>query len=335
MKKIVLSLKQRKLIIMIAVPLLLIGGYYLFNALTAKGAVYAWQQITWVGGIDTGSNANHNDNQTGWTKFFSKDSNVVTNVGGEVTLTSTTTAWTGTEADLQAATKSNTYVSSGTVAMLKPLGVACASSNECASSWCRNGATCESCEPFNYGSQTYGVMVVGTECWMNGNLNIGTVTNSNNTGGSHSDSSNDGTIQKYCYNNQPGDCSTYGGLYDWNEAMGYVTTAAAQGICPSSWHIPTDAEWSYFESHLATSTCSSSRNGTAECAPAGTSLKQQGLPGMRLNTGLFNNVNSNGYFWTSSENGGNAWVRATALDSQVIRGDAEKNFGYSVRCIKD
>ena len=53
---------------------------------------------------------------------------------------------------------------------------------------------------------------------------------------------NNGVIEKYCYNDDPNNCNTYGGLYQWNEAMQYVTTQGAQGICPSGWHIPTYAK---------------------------------------------------------------------------------------------
>ena len=32
--------------------------------------------------------------------------------------------------------------------------------------------------------------------------------------------------------------------------MGYSRTEGAQGICPSGWHIPTDAEWFILEHHI-------------------------------------------------------------------------------------
>ncbi|MBE0641364.1 MAG: hypothetical protein IH599_04965, partial [Bacteroidales bacterium] len=89
----------------------------------------------------------------------------------------------------------------------------------------------------------YPTVPIGTQCWMAKNLNVGTMVNSVNTGSNHSDMSNNGIIEKYCYSNDTNLCSVYGGLYDWNEMMGYVTTSAVQGICPSGWHIPTDAEW--------------------------------------------------------------------------------------------
>jgi uncharacterized protein (TIGR02145 family) len=59
------------------------------------------------------------------------------------------------------------------------------------------------------------------------NLNIGTrIDGANNQ-------ANNGTIEKYCYSDNTSNCDTYGGLYQWDEAMQYVTTEGTQGICPS------------------------------------------------------------------------------------------------------
>ena len=59
--------------------------------------------------------------------------------------------------------------------------------------------------------------------------------------------SNNGIIEKYCYNNEPDSCTKYGGLYQWNEMMQYTTQQGAQGICPPGWHLPTDEEWKVLE----------------------------------------------------------------------------------------
>ena len=49
---------------------------------------------------------------------------------------------------------------------------------------------------------------------------------------------NDGIIEKYChggvnFSSTEGDCSIWGGLYQWDEMMQYVTTEGTQGICPT------------------------------------------------------------------------------------------------------
>ncbi len=52
---------------------------------------------------------------------------------------------------------------------------------------------------------------------------------------------NDGVIEKYCYDDNPANCDEYGGLYNWNEMMMYEP--GGKGICPDGWHIPSDYEW--------------------------------------------------------------------------------------------
>ena len=61
--------------------------------------------------------------------------------------------------------------------------------------------------------QQYSTLMIGAQCWMKKNLNIGVMVISNATGISHSDHSNNGIIEKYCYNNDITYCNIYGGLY--------------------------------------------------------------------------------------------------------------------------
>jgi hypothetical protein len=50
--------------------------------------------------------------------------------------------------------------------------------------------------------------------------------------------SNKEVIEKYCYQNDPANCSKYGGLYKWNEALQYDSgMGKIKGICPSDWHL--------------------------------------------------------------------------------------------------
>ena len=91
---------------------------------------------------------------------------------------------------------------------------------------------------------TYDTVEIGNQCWMQQNMRVG------NTLPPSTPSADNGIIEKYCYGNNAANCSnngnpTYpdGGLYTWDEAMQYSTTEGAQGICPTDWHIPTNAQW--------------------------------------------------------------------------------------------
>ncbi|MDK2899267.1 MAG: hypothetical protein PWQ10_454, partial [Patescibacteria group bacterium] len=75
-------------------------------------------------------------------------------------------------------------------------------------------------------------LTIGNQTWSKTNLNIGTMI----TGATNQ--TNNSIIEKYCYNNTESNCTTYGALYQWDEAMQYTNTEGAQGICPTGSHIP-------------------------------------------------------------------------------------------------
>ncbi|MEI6588078.1 MAG: FISUMP domain-containing protein, partial [Candidatus Moraniibacteriota bacterium] len=186
----------------------------------------------------------------------------------------------------------------------------------------------------------YRTISVGTQCWMNENLRTGTMLASGATM-----PTNNGIIEKWCYGNDIARCNQEGGFYHWDEAMAYSTTEGAKGICPTGWHIPTDAEQYTMEKYLtdAASTCDASRNGAWDCTSAGTKLKSGGTSGMnfplagrRVTDGSFDLRTAYAYVWSSSQSGTNAWSRV--LDSvyaTVLRNAYSKAFGFSVRCLKD
>ena len=91
------------------------------------------------------------------------------------------------------------------------------------------GLPCGCVAPVTFEGYTYPTVQIGIQCWFRENLKAGTMINVN-TGG-HLQTDN-GIIEKYCYDNNPANCDTYGGLYEWNEAMQYVTEDGAQGVCP-------------------------------------------------------------------------------------------------------
>ena len=92
--------------------------------------------------------------------------------------------------------------------------------------------------------KTYTIVLIGLQCWMAQNLNIGTRID-----GVQAQTSNS-IIEKYCQDDAENNCQTYGGLYQWDEAMQYITTQGVQGICPAGWHLPTEMEWTTLADYL-------------------------------------------------------------------------------------
>ncbi len=190
--------------------------------------------------------------------------------------------------------------------------------------------------------KTYATVLIDTQCWMQENLNIGTmILGANNQ-------TDNGILEKYCYDDSEANCITYGGLYQWDEAMQYVTTLGAQGLCPTGWHIPTHDEFTTLERAVCTSdTCETDfpydistidGRGTNE----GTTMKNTSgvwkgfLGGYRLNTALFSGVGINGGFWSSLQSGSDSWRRRLRSGyTTVYRNPILKIYGLSLRCVRN
>ncbi len=203
--------------------------------------------------------------------------------------------------------------------------------------------------------QQYPTVQIGTQCWMAKNLNIGVYKASVNTGSTHSDVSNNGIIEKYCFNNDQANCAIYGGLYDWNEMMNYTTTPGTQGICPTGWHIPTDAEWCTLTTYLdATVNCNtwdwSGTNAGGKMKETGTThwlspntgaTNSSGFTalgaGHRLINGLFLGLRYDAYFWSSSEYSSTSGIYRYLYYyyANVFRSSYLKTDGFSVRCLRN
>nr|HMU03012.1 FISUMP domain-containing protein [Saprospiraceae bacterium] len=48
----------------------------------------------------------------------------------------------------------------------------------------------------------------------------------------------------------PMKCDTFGGLYQWFEAVNYDFDGNTQGLCPTGWHVATDNEYKNLEISL-------------------------------------------------------------------------------------
>ncbi len=200
-------------------------------------------------------------------------------------------------------------------------------------------------------SNIYNTVLIGAQCWMAENLNIGTMIN-----GSSNQTNND-TIEKYCYNNEADSCDVYGGLYQWDEMMQYVITEGTQGICPTGWHLPGDEEWKILEGTVDSQypVGDPQWDNTGERGvDAGKNLKSTSgwfnngngtdffgfgaLPGGGCDSnGSFTYLGYGGYWWSSSESEVTyAWDRYLGYGNDGTGRDYfSKTDGFSVRCLKD
>jgi uncharacterized protein (TIGR02145 family) len=194
-------------------------------------------------------------------------------------------------------------------------------------------------EQVTYEGKTYNTVEIGTQCWFQENLNAGTKLNGTQA------STNNGIIEKYCYNDLESNCDIYGGLYDWNELMQYVTTEGVQGICPSGWHVPTIGEFTDLSTYLGGNDVTGGKikeAGYAHWAPPNTGATNESgytaLPaGYKSSSDSFYGITELAYIYSSTqynENLARYW-RLTCASAGVQSNYDFKFYCYSVRCLKD
>ncbi len=186
---------------------------------------------------------------------------------------------------------------------------------------------------------SYNTVLIGSQCWMAENLNIGVMISGNN------DQTNNSTIEKYCYENNTSNCDTYGGLYQWDEMMQYVTTEGTQGICPTGWHLPSNVEWIILSDFLGGAGVAGGKlkeSGTNHWASPNTGGTNESsfyaLPGGFLySNDMFFDIGEIAYLWTNNMNdntksyGYYLYYNLASLSSY----NDDKSRGNSVRCLMD
>jgi len=148
----------------------------------------------------------------------------------------------------------------------------------------------------------------------------------------------------YCnYNHDTNNVATYGRLYNW------YAVANNQNICPTGWHIPTEAEWVTLTNFLGGTGADSAiaggkmkETGTSHWNTPNTSATNSsgytGLPGgYRLYDGSFSGIGNNGYWWSATqEDFVYSWYLGLYYNSGYAgRSNLAKYSGFSVRCFKD
>ncbi len=184
-----------------------------------------------------------------------------------------------------------------------------------------------------YDGKTYTTVLIGNQCWLKENLDVGTMINGS------SNQTNNSVIEKYCYNNDPAKCDTFGGLYQWNEAMQYSTTAGAQGICPTGWHIPTAGELFFLGGFVDAdgNALKAVGQGTGGGSGTNTSGFSTLLSGYSYNHGTFSNLWYNSSIWSSSELDATDanHMGLTYNDEVIYMYGNPKYYGFCIRCVKD
>ena len=191
---------------------------------------------------------------------------------------------------------------------------------------------------------TYDIVTIGNQCWFKGNLKVTKYRDSTDIPEVTDNSTWAGlsTGARSSYNNDGSNLATYGYLYNW-------FAISSKPICPTGWHVPTDAEWTCLETYLVSNLGSSAGVGSAlkkntgpEWQSFNASDNSSGftaLPsGWRDNDGIFRDLTAFSLFWTATEGNSNtAWSRDLVFfinDVTRTNGYLKSN-GAAIRCVRD
>ena len=200
----------------------------------------------------------------------------------------------------------------------------------------------------------YPVVQIGTQLWMAENLKTTSYNDGTTIPNITADATwNATTTGAYCdFSNTPANSITYGRLYNWfaadNNAATKMASNGGKNVCPTSWHVVSDAEWTALTDFLGGEVVAGGKlkeTGTTHwITPNFGSTNETGftaLPGgFRLPPGTFYSVGSQGYWWSSTEySTSNAWSQHMNFNiSNLMRANdvnGIKRQGYSVRCLRD
>jgi len=144
--------------------------------------------------------------------------------------------------------------------------------------------------------------------------------------------------------------TTYGVLYNWTAAMdgeasSTTNPSGIQGVCPTGWHLPSDAEWTELTDYLGGTSVAGGKlkeTGTTHWTSPNTGATNEtgftALPGgSRYSNGTFGGIGDYGHWWCATElSAASAWSRYVSGNfSSVLRSGSYKEVGFSVRCVRD
>ncbi len=147
------------------------------------------------------------------------------------------------------------------------------------------------------------------------------------------------TTPGYCwYSGNPSYGDTYGAIYNWY-------TVNTGNLCPTGWHVPTDAEWTTLTTYLGGEGVAGGKlkeTGLTHWKTPNTGARDEnsftGLPAGARFGGPYTHLSHYGYFWSSTE-----WDYPNTagrrklgyVNDEVGRNGYGKIYGRSVRCLQD
>jgi uncharacterized protein (TIGR02145 family) len=190
----------------------------------------------------------------------------------------------------------------------------------------------------------YNTVQIGTQTWMQENLKtahyrdgsaITEIEDSATWANIYNTSSQ---TPAWCYyGGNAANNATYGKLYNW------YAVADPLNVCPTGWHVPTDAEFTQLTDYLGGDAVAGGKMKAVTLwqAPntgADNSSGFTALPtGICYGGGGYGTIGTQVYFWSSTNfDTSNVWYRNLSYNSSgADHNRGHKTSGFSVRCVKD
>ena len=222
----------------------------------------------------------------------------------------------------------------------------------------------------DYDNNTYNTVQIGSQCWMKENLR--TTKYADGTAIAKGTSTSTTKAYRYYPNNDSSNVSTYGYLYNWpavmyNSASSSAYPSGVQGICPTGWHVPSDAEWTQLTTYIKSQPeyvcdgCSGTDNEwvtfciakalastTTSWTPSDFPCGVGNIPSSNNATGFsavpagfchgdYIVFGGDACFWSATQRDSIIAYFCALYTTQdfVIRNGDHKSIGFSVRCLKD
>ncbi len=211
----------------------------------------------------------------------------------------------------------------------------------------------------------YSTVIIGEQEWMAENLKTTKYRNGIpiEYPGTNNNAWENNSIGAYGW--QENDISwkeSYGALYNWHAVNN------SNGLCPTGWHMPSDAEWDELKDYLVaqgfpnSNAINGAGNALKSCrqvsSPLGGDCATSEHPrwdyhsthfgtdefgfsalpgGFRYIDGSYYTTGVYGYWWTATEGSSSeAWGRRLFhVSGEIQRYIFDRNFGFTVRCVKD
>lgn len=184
-------------------------------------------------------------------------------------------------------------------------------------------------------------IAIGEQVWMVENLNVDKFRNGDpipevKTEEEWKKAGDEKTPAWSYYDNNPENGKSYGKLYNW------YAVNDPRGLAPEGWRVPSDRDWSALTDLLGGESVAGTKIKSVDMwkeSEGGTNESGFiGLPaGCRNSFAAFSQMGEYAYWWTSTENGTNAWYRFLEPSNGYIgrSGFGSMGNGYSVRCVRD